>query len=249
MNNPLLELFGLVPPAAPARPAVPVPQVQPDTPLKPPLVPPRVHSAGEYRWGKPIGLAGTGAKLYPYVTPDMAARIIEAIPFRIKQSWRLADWRLFYTTMWQTGLRIGEVLAIEKQDVTPEGLMIHREKKRSPTVDRVPMNAQLYADLAAHIGLMPPRSARLFPYGARRAAQVLKAAAEQAGYDSRCIHPHLFRHGFAVNYLKQFGKDAGQVPALQHLLGHKNAAQTMVYLEPTFDDLQSSIDKMDFGGR
>jgi site-specific recombinase XerD len=56
----------------------------------------------------------------------------------------------------------------------------------------------------------------------------------------RRIHPHIFRHTFAVNYLKM----GGNVVALQRLLGHSSLAMTEKYLQLVPDDIRRDLDKV-----
>ena len=56
------------------------------------------------------------------------------------------------------------------------------------------------------------------------------------------IHTHLFRHGFAVNFLKQ----SHNIVALKELLGHTSIMRTMIYLRLAQRDLKETMDRVDF---
>jgi integrase/recombinase XerD len=67
--------------------------------------------------------------------------------------------------------------------------------------------------------------ARLFRINRKRAWQILKAAADQAGIVKR-VYPHLLRHSDAIERLRQ----TGNPKALQIHLGHASPMMTMRYL-------------------
>jgi site-specific recombinase XerD len=66
---------------------------------------------------------------------------------------------------------------------------------------------------------------KLFPVGRKRAWQVIKAAAAQAGLETP-VYPHLLRHSDAIERLRQTMNPR----ALQLHLGHASPLMTMRYL-------------------
>ncbi|MDD3580501.1 MAG: tyrosine-type recombinase/integrase [Desulfobacca sp.] len=66
---------------------------------------------------------------------------------------------------------------------------------------------------------------KIFGINRKRAWQILKAAAEQAGLTKR-VYPHLLRHSDAIERLRQ----TGNPKALQIHLGHASPMMTMRYL-------------------
>lgn len=134
---------------------------------------------------------------------------------------------LLILTLFQTGLRISEALS-----VTPRRLGVHQGhavlyidgKGNKPRLVACP-------DALAHrlksfafdkqLGL----DDRIFRINRKRAWQILKAAAEQAGIVKR-VYPHLLRHSDAIERLRQ----TGNPKALQIHLGHASPLMTMRYL-------------------
>jgi integrase/recombinase XerD len=66
---------------------------------------------------------------------------------------------------------------------------------------------------------------RLFRINRKRAWQIIKEAAAQAGINKK-VYPHLLRHSDAIERLRQ----TGNPKALQLHLGHNSPLMTMRYL-------------------
>ena len=75
----------------------------------------------------------------------------------------------------------------------------------------------------------------------QRADQIIKAAAGRAGLE-RNVHAHLFRHGYAGNFLNC----SGRLDALQEQLGHRDINTTRIYLRLSDDDLRRKVSKIEF---
>lgn len=149
--------------------------------------------------------------------------------------------RAAITLMWRCGLRVAEVLALELRDVDlHEGTVLVRHGKGNQR-RILGLDAQAAAVVKVWAvddrrELRLPRSAPMFatfsrgfeggvwayPQVRNRLAQI----AERAGVDKR-VHPHGFRHTFAVNLLRE-GQNAYQI---MKALGHNDLATTMRYLD------------------
>ena len=136
--------------------------------------------------------------------------------------------RLFLDLILQTGLRISEALRITPRDLTwldqQPVLLIRRGKGGKPRQVAVP--ARLASEL-----LFYQREHRLslhdrcFPITRQRAWQIIKKAAQAADI-TKNVYPHLFRHSYALEFLKQ----TGHPQALMTLLGHSTPSMTLRYL-------------------
>ena len=75
----------------------------------------------------------------------------------------------------------------------------------------------------------------------QRADQIIKQAARRAGLE-RNVHAHLFRHGYAINFLNH----GVRLDALQEQLGHRDINTTRIYLRLTSEDVKREVAKIQF---
>ena len=75
----------------------------------------------------------------------------------------------------------------------------------------------------------------------QRADQVIKKAARKASLQ-RSVHAHLFRHGYAINFLNC----SGRLDALQEQLGHRDINTTRIYLRLSDEDVKREVAKIQF---
>ena len=73
----------------------------------------------------------------------------------------------------------------------------------------------------------------------QRADQIIKGAARRADL-RRNVHAHLFRHGYAINFLNC----SGRLDALQEQLGHRDINTIRIYLRLSDDDLRREVAKL-----
>ena len=165
-----------------------------------------------------------GAKNLPdYLRPQEAHQIIEAAtgPAASRD-------KVFLELILQTGLRISEALKITPADLAwLDGQPVLKVRQGKGKKDRrVAMPYGLAAHLAYYAGdRRVERGDRIFPFTRQRAWQIIKRAAAAAGVDKN-VYPHLFRHSYSIEFLRQ----TGHPQALMTLLGHSSSAMTMRYL-------------------
>ena len=75
----------------------------------------------------------------------------------------------------------------------------------------------------------------------QRADQIIKTAASRASL-RRGLHAHLFRHGYAINFLNS----GGRLDALQEQLGHRDINTTRIYLRLSSEDVMREVAKIKF---
>jgi integrase len=144
-------------------------------------------------------------------------------------------WRLVFMVLWETGLRISEVLSRRKKHLLGGGrLEVQRLKKSRPELGAgvVVISVGLEAALLQHAAHMRPGSL-LFDRTPQAAWAAVRRAAARAGITRR-LHPHLFRHGFGRRIAKtDLGLTAlDHEVMLQHMLGHSDAKHTRGYFKP-----------------
>ena len=84
-----------------------------------------------------------------------------------------------------------------------------------------------------------PATARAFPLSSRQAYQVVSSLARAIGLDG--FRPHDLRHAFGTRLMER-----GAHPrAVQALLGHRDLATTMIYMDLTAGHLRGAIALLD----
>ena len=131
--------------------------------------------------------------------------------------------------MWETGVRVSEAIQIRLEDAGRDGIRVLGKGvvERVVFVQDGLISAILF--YAQENGLERNDFIFLSRKGGhitkQRADQIIKAANRQAGLQ-RNVHAHLFRHGYAINFLNC----SGRLDALQEQLGHKDINTTRIYL-------------------
>jgi integrase/recombinase XerD len=127
--------------------------------------------------------------------------------------------------LFQTGLRISEALTLTVGHLSrqPGALEITGKGGKARLVACPPALSHRLKAFAFDQGLEPDEP--LFPVSRKRAWQIIKSAAENAGLGKR-VYPHLLRHSDAIERLKQTMNPR----ALQLHLGHASPLMTMRYL-------------------
>lgn len=152
---------------------------------------------------------------------------------------------LLLTLLWETGTRISEAIAIRLRDVGRDGIRAlgKGQKERVVFVRDGLVSSILFYAQEQRMG----RDDFLFPsrkgghITKQRADQIIKRAAKQANLE-RIVHAHLFRHGYAINFLNC----GGRLDALQEQLGHRDINTTRIYLRLTDADVKREVAKIEF---
>jgi len=86
---------------------------------------------------------------------------------------------------------------------------------------------------------------RVFPITARRAREIIKRIAIKCNItrSKGFIHPHNFRHSFAIHLLKDNPNDTGILRQVQELLDHQDINMTMTYAQFTQEDKKDTLNK------
>ena len=152
-----------------------------------------------------------------------------------------------------TGIRLGELLALRPDDVRVEGgknvLKVRGKGDRERLVPLSPSLARRlkrFADRARgeassdrlFLTLRRGRdSGKLDAITESAVEQMIRALGEVAGIRKR-VYPHLVRHSFATDYLRRGGNPI----LLQQILGHTSLAMiTQTYQHLTFTDAHEEL--------
>ncbi len=162
--------------------------------------------------------------------------------------------KLIVRTLFETGMRLGELLALKGDDLQTTGgravlLVRHGKGDRGRLVPLSPTLARRLRRYADHTR-REARSDRLFLGLRRRAAtgefepltlsgaeQMIRNLAVVAGISKR-VYPHLLRHSMATDFLRRGGNPL----LLQQILGHTSLAMiTQTYQHLTFGDAHDEL--------
>lgn len=143
-----------------------------------------------------------------------------------------ARFRVFFTVVYATGLRVSEACRLETRDIDAARKVIHVRYGKGGKDRLVMLSARLYAILRAYWAHERPPAPWLFASRTRGrhlnpdvARKALKLAAARAGLEKK-ITPHVLRHCFATHLLEG-GTD---LRVIQVLLGHDSIRTTTRYV-------------------
>ena len=153
------------------------------------------------------------------------------------------------------GLRVSEVLALRRGDVTlneRSGEVVVRRGKGG-VHRRVPLTAPVRRALRAYLAEHPELGdddplwvGQRGPLRDRSGVvRLLKGYARRAGLEEEQVSPHVLRHTFATRYL---AANPGDLRGLAALLGHANLNTVMVYTQPSTSDLAARMARAEVGG-
>lgn len=172
-----------------------------------------------------------------YLTPDEAHALIDATTIERD--------RLLLRLLWEAGVRISEALALRLEDVGREGIRVLGKGGFERVVF---VQDSLVSSILFHAQeRRMDRGDYLFPsrkgghITKQRADQIIKKATRSAKLH-RNVHAHLFRHGYAINFLNC----SGRLDALQEQLGHKDINTTRIYLRLSDEDVKREVAKIQF---
>ena len=172
-----------------------------------------------------LGLRGrlARAKRLPEIlTPEELRRILE-------QAYRDRGlYGLIVRTLFETGLRVSELVAVEVPDVDLSERTLRVRAGKGGKDRLVLFTADLAQQLRVHVGDRTRgalfKSNRAAAFSARRIQQIVRAVARRAGIDKH-IHPHSYRHSMAT-FLRNQGV---ALDIVQLLLGHEDSRTTQLY--------------------
>jgi len=174
-----------------------------------------------------------------YLTPVEIQAMLEACKENKRD-------HLLIILLWQTGARITEALRITRNDIDTYNLSIRvltekqKSKKSKPVYRIVPISAELSNEIASYV-LNQNITDKLFNISRQRAFQIIKKTAIKAGI-TKSVHPHTFRHSFAVNCISQ----GVPLPIVKDLLGHSSVLTTMIYLKIVQQDARTFLSQVRF---
>ena len=141
----------------------------------------------------------------------------------------------------KTGARISEALKIRKKDVLSGSIVLHSKAHmreiyfpKSLVDDITPFLAKLGDDDF----VMQNRYGQ--PTKSRSVAGFLQDCAKKYGIPKEVMHPHAFRHYFAMEFIKR----KNDIALLADLLGHGSVNVTQIYLRQSQEEQKRIVDEV-----
>ncbi|MGA7076620.1 MAG: site-specific integrase [Halobacteriota archaeon] len=170
----------------------------------------------------------------------MTNKVVEAAYTRSMRDY------LLMKVLWQTGIRVDELLQIRPRDLEYHNERINIFKAKGNKQRRVPVKRETLEQLQAYIkdkGIAADSPLFQNRHGKAYTQQwVRKIVRRYGSLISRDVHPHTFRHSFAINSVRQ-GVD---IRRLQQVLGYSNINITAVYLQFNDKDVQEAYANVQF---
>lgn len=174
-------------------------------------------------------------ELSGFVGPRVRQRLPEVLSGSEVKSILEGTWsplhRAVLTTIYATGLRVGEACRLRPKDIDRAQGVIHVRDGKGGQDRTVMLSPRLLAELEAYWLAVHPSGEYLFPgrnggpLPIYVVGAVLKRVAASAGI-TKSISPHTLRHSFATHLLES-GTD---VRSIQVLLGHRSIRTTQRYM-------------------
>lgn len=187
-----------------------------------------------------VPVASTSETLPDTLSAEEVAALMDACPTETAAG--LRD-KALLETLYATGARVSEVLALSVDDVADAAGVIAVTGKGNKQ-RLVPLGSHAQAAIEAYLvrgrpAMATGKSHALFlnarggQLSRQSAWTAIKAAAGRAGID-KDVSPHTLRHSFATHLLE----GGADVRTVQELLGHSSVTTTQIYTHITADSLR-----------
>lgn len=147
-----------------------------------------------------------------------------------------------------TGIRVGELVGLNLDDIDGKHLHIRRAKGGSPVVKFLPARTrkaiesytrkerrQLLKSKDSEALFLNQQSTRM---NARAVQLLIPVWVERAGI-SKPVTPHTLRHTFATSLLNK----TGNLLLVQKALGHRNVTTTQIYAHVADNQLEQAVER------
>jgi site-specific recombinase XerD len=152
--------------------------------------------------------------------------------------------RALLEILYSCGLRVGELVALDLDDVDLGERLVTVRRSKSGRFRRVPIGKKAAAAVASYLAdsrprlMAAPTVALFLGVAGRRIARsavetIVASAGERAGLAKR-VTPHVLRHTAAVHLLR----NGAPTRYIQELLGHRHLSSTQVYTHVIPQDLK-----------
>ncbi len=180
---------------------------------------------------------------------DLLTQLLDqAIPDTPEQARLWLRDKAMFELLYSSGLRVGELVALDMADVDLSDLRVRVTGKGNKT-RIVPLGTKAAAAIQRYLPhrhlWVEQQDTALFiseklgtRLSTRAVQQRLKVAASRAGI-AQNLYPHLLRHCFASHMLS----GSGDLRAVQEMLGHSDISTTQIYTHVDFAKLTQVYDR------
>jgi integrase/recombinase XerD len=172
--------------------------------------------------------------LSDYLEPEQVHAMLDAAQMSSQRDY------LIIKTMWETGMRASELLALTPADIERKHEVITITNGKGGKERRVLVKSETVKELfsyVAHNGI--GNDAELFPIKRRQLYNIVQKYGAMVGAE---VHPQTLRHSFAINLVRH----NTDIRRVQMLLGHSSLNVTSVYLKFNDKDLQDVYARVPF---
>ena len=155
-------------------------------------------------------------------------------------------WRVNVLLLAKTGMRISEALRIKKSDVEHGSVILHTKGHMREIFFPDSLVDEIWEDiddLTLSDQVVRGRwcnSSKLYPiHSAAGFRNSLKLYGTRYGLPKEVLHPHSFRHYFAMEFLKE----CPDIALLADILGHRSIDTTRIYLKRSREQLKSAVNE------
>lgn len=150
------------------------------------------------------------------------------------------QWYINILVLAKTGARISEALKLTKADALRGYVDLYTKTK----VRRIYIPAILTDQLAEYLSGMEDSDCLMHCNNSKNitrggVAEALRRFAKKYDIPKNVMHPHAFRHLFAIEFLKS----NGNITLLADVLGHSGVNTTMIYTRLSGEEQKRQIDK------
>ena len=196
---------------------------------------------------KLVATPKTPKTLPPVMTAEETNALIDALPRQEgsdKDTARLARDRLIFELLYGCGLRVGELVGLNLDDLDRGERWIRvRGKGRKERL--VPFGRTAAEALDRHLQARPVTDQRALLLNSRRGRLTARSVERivkryaLALMGDPSLHPHSLRHAFATHLLS----DGADLRAIQELLGHASLSTTQKYTQLSLEELMKIYDR------
>lgn len=150
---------------------------------------------------------------------------------------------LIMRTLALTGIRVGELKYITVEMLSDGYTLVHNKGKTREIFvpDALARQIASYCEREKIWKGAVFRGCGENPIGRTAVWKMLQHLADMAGVDKRKVHPHSFRHFFALSYMKHFSN----IFELADILGHSSLETTRIYTAASIEQKRERMGMLD----